>query len=97
MGLLGNFIGGLVRNAPKIGRVIGQIADTSRKVGQVIDTGRKMGTIANQAMGGRLTANPIGKKIDEVTQKVGHLTGQVASGADRAGAIHSQVVSSLTR
>ena len=95
MGLLGRMFSMGMKYAPAIGRGIGQISNGARKLGQVIDTGRKIGTIANQASGGRLTASPIGQKIDEVSQKVGLLTGKVSQTADHAGRVHNRFMSSL--
>jgi hypothetical protein len=58
------------RAAPKISKVIGQVANAGRNIGQIVKSGRNIGTIANQLSGNKLAQLPIAQKIQDVANKI---------------------------
>lgn len=63
---------------------LGQALGYARKIGQGINTARKIGSFANQALGGRLTANPLGAKLNDFSKRAESIVGNVTKGLETA-------------
>ena len=86
---IGRLIGKGVRfgmkNAPKIGKAFGSIAEGSRKFGQIVDGGKKFGQVVNTISGGELGKTKFYKDADSLADKAQMITGQVSNNFNKAG------------
>jgi hypothetical protein len=81
------------RTAPKISKVIGQVANAGRNIGQIVKSGRNIGSIANQLSGNKLSQLPIAQKIQDVANKIESGANYVSGNEDKA----QQALSTLSR
>ena len=75
-----------MKNAPKIGKAFGSIAEGSRKFGQIVEGGKKFGQVIDTASGGKLGQTRFYKNADKLTDKAQMITGQVSNNFNKAGA-----------
>ena len=81
------------RTAPKISRVIGQVANVGRNIGQIVKHGRNIGSIANQMSGNRLSQLPIAQKMQDVANKIENGANYISNNEGNA----QQALSTLSR
>ena len=84
--LVGKAIGFGLKNAPKIGKAFGSIAEGSRKFGQIVEGGKKFGQVVDIASGGKLGQTKFYKDADSLANKAQMITGQVSNNFNKAGA-----------
>ena len=71
-----------MKNAPKIGKAFGSIAEGSKKFGQIVEGGRKFGSVIDSVSGNK--GSKFYKDADALAEKAGQISNLVGQNAGKA-------------